>query len=48
MNLSGDGLRNIKRRCELIEGKYKWTSVIGKGTQLEIELFNDNGKINPK
>lgn len=35
---SGAGLRNISRRCELIGGNCKLESVLGKGTQLDIEL----------
>jgi len=35
---SGAGLRNINRRCELIGGNCKLKSVVGTGTQLDIEL----------
>ena len=35
---SGAGLRNISRRCELIGGNCKLESVLGKGTQLDIQL----------
>lgn len=35
---SGAGLRNISRRCELIGGNCKLESVLGKGTQLNIQL----------
>ena len=48
MDSSGAGLRSIKRRCELIGGKFKWASANGNGARLEIELVNDNEKINPK
>ena len=37
----GLGLRNIHSRVEAIGGKVKIDSSIGKGTEIEIELEND-------
>jgi two-component system NarL family sensor kinase len=39
---SGAGLRNINRRCELINAKCHFETAVGQGTKIMIALPNDN------
>jgi signal transduction histidine kinase len=39
---SGAGLRNIRRRCELINALCHFETAPGQGTKIRIELLNDS------
>lgn len=41
LSLKGIGLNNIKKRTEMIAGKFALESQLGKGTKLTIEIPND-------
>jgi signal transduction histidine kinase len=38
----GNGLSNMEKRCHAINGSYKISSILGKGTTIEIQIFPSN------
>ncbi len=38
----GNGLRNMQKRCQFINGMYKISSILGNGTTISIEIFPMN------